>query len=166
MSTSKRIKHRNKVVVAGLATVAALAGGAGVAAAGGPTQTEGTQQQSNDVQEPSLNGSVPASEVAGETEQQEASRLAADAKVSQSQAEAAALTSAPGTVTASELGNENSSLIWEVDVRKADGSTVEVKVDAGDGKVLAQEADDEGGAKSTSPSQDGEQDEAGETTTG
>ena len=189
MSMSKRFKHRNKAVVAGLATAAALAGGVGVATASGPSaspdsmapsaqsegaeQPEGTTEQpeGTEEQEPSLNGSVPATEVPGETEQQEEARLSSDAKVSKSDAEAAALQAVPGTVTASELGNENGSLVWEVDVQKADGSAVEVKVDAGDGTVLAQEADDEGD-EGTSESEDGEQnetdeqDEAGEATTG
>lgn len=178
MSMSKRFTHRNRAVVAGLATAAALAGGVGVAAASGPptppdskapsAQSDGAEQpegtegtEGTEEQEPSLNGSVAATEVKGETEQQEAARLASDATVSQSQAEAAALQAVPGTVTASELGNENGSLIWEVDVQKADGSAVEVKVDAGNGTVLAQQAGDEGD-EGTSESDDGEQDEAGQ----
>lgn len=176
---SKRFTHRNKAVVAGLATAAALAGGVGVAAAAsGPSspsdskapsaqsegveQPDGTEEQDGvEEQEPSLNGSVAATEVPGETEQQEEARLSSDAKVSRVQAEAAALQAVPGTVTASELGNENGSLVWEVDVQQADSSAVEVKVDAGDGAVLAQEAGDEGD-EGTSESEDGEQDEAGE----
>lgn len=185
MSMSKRFKHRNKAVVAGLATAAALAGGVGVAAAGGPPappnsgaasdqaeQPEGAEgsegTEGAEEQEPSLNGSVAATEVEGETEQQEATRLASDATVSQAAAEAAALQAVPGTVTASELGNENGSVVWEVDVQKADGSAVEVKVDAGNGTVLAQETGDEGdeGTSDNGEHEDGEQDEAGEATTG
>lgn len=193
MSRGKRLKHRNKAVVAGLATAAALAGGVGVAAASGPPSTAdnaaatnqapspeqpkateqpgGTGRAEGTEQEPSLNGSVPVQEVKGETEQQEGARLSKDAKVSQSEAEAAALRAVPGKATASELGNENGSLIWEVDVQKPDGSSGEVKVDAGNGTVLAQEASDEGG-EGAAESQDGEQDgagdrdEPGEATTG
>ena len=166
---SKRFKHRNKAVAAGLALTAALAGGVGVAAAGPPTapknKASGAQSEGTEQQEPSLNASM-AAQAPGEAEKQEAERLAAEAKISQSQAEAAALKAVPGTVTASELGDENGSLVWEVHVRKAGGSVVEVKVDAGNGKVLAQEAGHDEGDKGTSGSKDGEQKEAGEVRTG
>lgn len=175
MSLSKRFKHRNKIVVAALATTAALGGGVGVAAAGGseaPSQKalsgpaaeqgEATEQnEATEQEEPALNGSIQTQEVAGENEQQEQQRLSSQAKVSQADAEQAALAAVPGKVTASELGNENGSLIWEVDVTKADGSSAEVKVDAGNGDVLAQEADDESGEEES-----GEQGEAGEASTG
>lgn len=177
MSMSKRFKHRNKAVVAGLATAAALAGGVGVAAASGssgapdnpksssqaegPEQPEGTEQpEGAEQREPSLNGSVPVQEVAGENEKQASARLSAQAKITQQEAEQAALVAVPGTVSGSELGDENGSLVWQVDVVKADSSQVEVKVDAGNGKVLAQEAGDqsEGDSKDSG--------EAGEATTG
>lgn len=169
MSLSKRDKHRNKVIVAALATTAALGGGVGVAAAAGgpsapaPPSTSGSaaeQDEGTEEQEPALNGSVQTEEVAGENEQQEQERLSSQATISQDEAKKAALEAVPGTVGSAELGDENGSLIWEVDITKADGSSVEVKVDAGNGKVLAQEADDQ-----ESGEQD-EQDEQGEVSTG
>lgn len=66
------------------------------------------------------------------------------AKISQTQAEAAALAVLPGEVVRAKLDDENGYLIWQVDVRHAQGMA-EVKVDAGNGQVLAidHDADDE-----------------------
>lgn len=153
MSLSKRLKHRNTAVVAGLATTVALAGGVGVAAANGPgtpdkpkvnSQAETTEQQEDtEEQEPKLDGSITVEEVEGESEQEESARLSKQADIMQEQAENAALKAVPGEITETELGNENGSLIWEVEITQANGSQVEVKVDAANGTVLAQEAEDE-----------------------
>lgn len=175
MSTNTTRKHRNKAMVAALAAAAALAGGVGVAAAAsgpsggmpvtsqteGSEQAKGPQQDGADQEEPALNGSIQVQEQAGENERQEATQLAALATVSQAEAEQAALTAVPGTVTSAALGDEDGSLIWEVLVQRPDGSTVEAKVDAGNGTVLAQEADDDG-AEGTSEQDDTEENEAGE----
>jgi len=179
MSISKRLKHRNTAVVAGLAAAVALAGGVGVAAASGPSGTQDTpkvnsqaeEAEGTEEQEPALNGSVQVAEeeVAGESEQQESARLSSQATTTQQDAEQAALDAVPGgTVSGSELGNENGSLIWEVEVTKADGSQVEVKVDAGNGKVLAQEAEDEDEAGDDDEDEDEteDSDEEDEATTG
>lgn len=144
-------KHRNKTLVAALAATVALGTGVGVAAASSGSQNGTSQgaasdqrEDNDDVQDPELNGSIQVQEVEGESEQQEAARLADLATVSPAEAEKAALAEVPGgKVVSSEVGDENGSLIWEVEVTKADGSMVEVKVDAGAGTVLAQEADDE-----------------------
>lgn len=181
MSLSKRFKHRNKAVVAVLATTAALGGGVGVAAAAGGSpspssssadQAEGAEQQEGtEQQEPALNGSIQTQESADENEQQEQQRLSSQATVTKAEAERAALAAVPGTVASSQLGDENGSLIWEVDVTQADGSSVEVKVDAGNAKVLAQEAGDDSGQQEsdeqgeTGEQESGEQGEAGEAGT-
>ena len=47
----------------------------------------------------------------------------------------------PGTAAQPELENENGSVVYGVEVTKADGTVVDVKVDAGNGEVLAREAD-------------------------
>ena len=180
MSISKRLKHRNKAVVAGLATAVVLAGGVGVAAASGSSGTsdepkvnsraEGTDDaEGTEEQEPKLNGSIQVKEdeVAGESEQEESARLSDKAEVSEQDAKAAALAAVGGgTVTDSELGNENGSLIWEIEVTKTDGSQVEVKVDAGNGTVLAQEAEDEDGTEDGTEDEDEDSDEVAEITTG
>lgn len=107
-------------------------------------QEDAEQEEGLEQQEPSLSGSLPAKEQDGESEADEAARLAQQATVSEDETKAAALTAAEGTVTASELGNVNGSIVWQVEVQQADRSLVEVKVDAGNGTVLAQEADDDG----------------------
>ncbi|MCY7364496.1 MAG: PepSY domain-containing protein [Frankiaceae bacterium] len=197
MNIHKSVKRRNTAVVASLAVAAALAG-VGVAAASGPgtpdkptvsSQTEaadgvegseaadGVEEQEAadgvEEQEPALNGSVPVQEVAGQNEQQESARLASQATTTQQEAEQAALAAVPGTVSGSELGDENGSLVWEVTVTTVDGSQVEVKVDAGNGAVLAQEAEDqsgddaqEAGEQSEGGSEDSGESDAGEATTG
>lgn len=68
--------------------------------------------------------------------------LASHAKIDQRQAEAAALAALPGEVVKSKLDNENGYLVWQIDVKHAKGVT-EVAVDAGNGKVLAMEAEDD-----------------------
>lgn len=72
----------------------------------------------------------------------ESAQLAALARISADQARAAALARIPGTVEEVELENEDGNLVYSVEVRK-DGSEVDVKVDAGNGKVLHAEADND-----------------------
>ncbi len=68
--------------------------------------------------------------------------FASYAKVDQRQAEAAALAAVPGEVVKSKLDDEDGYLVWQIDVRHAKGVT-EVAVDAGNGKVLATEAEED-----------------------
>ena len=53
-----------------------------------------------------------------------------------------------GTVGEVELENEAGNIVFGVEVTKTDGTKLDVKVDAGTGKVLASEADDDRGAES------------------
>lgn len=74
--------------------------------------------------------------------------FAKHAKVTQQQAEAAALAVMPGQVVKARLDDEDGYLVWQIDVKHARGVT-EVAVDAGNAKPLAMEAeddDDHGGA--------------------
>jgi uncharacterized membrane protein YkoI len=64
------------------------------------------------------------------------------AKVSQQQAEAAALAVQPGQVVKAKLDDEDGYLVWQIDV-KHDRGTTEIAVDAGNSKILAAE-DEEG----------------------
>lgn len=85
-------------------------------------------------QSPSYQGSLPVQE--GQNEAQEANAYLSLAKVSQQEAVAIAQ-KALGTQAAPtkvELGVENGYLVWEVVL-----AGQEVKVDAGDGRVLHQE---------------------------
>jgi uncharacterized membrane protein YkoI len=55
----------------------------------------------------------------------------------------------PGEVRKTELDDEDSFVVYDVEVLGKDGKTTELKVDAGDATILAQETednDDRGGA--------------------
>ena len=77
----------------------------------------------------------------GASEQVEAAALAAEATVTPAQATDAALAAVPGTAGKVELDNENGGLVYSVEVTKADGTSADVVVDAGNAKVLAKDAD-------------------------
>jgi hypothetical protein len=64
------------------------------------------------------------------------------AKVGQQQAEAAALAAQPGQVIKARLDDEDGYLVWQIDV-KHDRGTTEIAVDAGNGKALATEKEDD-----------------------
>ncbi|MGB3683380.1 MAG: PepSY domain-containing protein, partial [Rubrobacteraceae bacterium] len=61
-----------------------------------------------------------------------------------------------------ELGNENGYVVWEVEVAAQDGTLQEVKVDAGNGKVLAQETGDNEGSEKGEANEANEGPEANE----
>jgi hypothetical protein len=69
------------------------------------------------------------------------------AKVTPDQAVQSALGAENGKVLKTELENENGFLVYGVEIVTADKSIVDVKVDAGSGKVLAKDrdTDDENG---------------------
>lgn len=72
------------------------------------------------------------------------------AKVTQPQAEAAALAVQPGQVVKAKLDDEDGYLVWQIDVKHAGGVT-EIAVDAGNAKALAaetEEDDDDHGKRS------------------
>lgn len=62
------------------------------------------------------------------------------AGVSQQQAEAAALKVQPGQVLKAKLDNEDGYLVWQIDIQHGKRAT-EFAVDAGNGKVVAAEAE-------------------------
>lgn len=66
------------------------------------------------------------------------------ARVTQQQAEAAALAVQPGQVVQARLDDEDGHLVWQVDV-KHDQGTTEIAVDAGNNTVLAAEAEENDG---------------------
>jgi uncharacterized membrane protein YkoI len=85
------------------------------------------------------------SEVRGGTislEKQVEADFPALAKITLDQAVQKALDAVPGRVLKMELQNENGFLIYGIEVVTADKTIVEVKVDAGSGKVLATERDE------------------------
>ncbi len=139
------IKDRSKrVIVAGAAAVGLTLGVATLAgAATTPDQAAPQGAERDQQQEPTLNGSVQAPDDESLSEAEEAKSLEGMAKVSAADAEEAALTAVPGgTVTGSELENENGSVVYEVEVTDPAGQAIEVKVDAGNAQVLAQETEE------------------------
>jgi uncharacterized membrane protein YkoI len=72
----------------------------------------------------------------------ESERLKSLARITPEQASAAALAQVPGTVKKVELENENGNVVYGVEIKTADGES-DVKVDAGDGRVLHVEKDGE-----------------------
>jgi len=70
-----------------------------------------------------------------EAVQAEMTKISLDSAVSE------ALKAVPGKVLKVELENENGSLVYGVEIAKADHQIADVKVDAGNGKVLKIDAD-------------------------
>ena len=118
-----------KVLVAVTVALVVLVG-AGVAYAANNNSSEEDADES-------YKGSVS---VAGKNESS-AQKLA---KIDEAAAEQAALDAAPGTVHETELEtSDNGYLVYDIEIAGKDGKEHEVTVDAGDGKVLHQELDDE-----------------------
>ena len=81
-------------------------------------------------------------EEADKAEGAESERLKSLARITPEQASAAALAQVPGTVTKVELENEDGNVVYGVEIKTANGES-DVKVDAGDGRVLHVERDGE-----------------------
>ncbi len=126
-----------------------LAGSAGIASAvSAPGSTAqpaaSTSTVEDETQDPMLNGSVQSPEIEGQSEADESAALESLASITADDASQSALATNPGaTVNDVQLGNENGSVVFEVDMTDASGAAIEVKVDAGNGAVLAQESGDE-----------------------
>jgi uncharacterized membrane protein YkoI len=134
---------------AALAALAALAvGGSALASAQGSGSQPATapaaaeQDRQDGDQSPAYRSSITAPEQDFESEGAEAQALRSKATVSAAEARSAALAAVPGTAGQIELDNENGNVVYSVEITQADGSTIDVKVDAGNAKVLHQEADD------------------------
>lgn len=117
-----------------------------------PAPTDGQQQVQDNQQQPVYSASVKVAnpqndndtEVNEANEKQneaaESQALQAKAKITADVAKSAALKAVPGTVKKVSLDNENGNLVYSVEIQAASGS-VDVKVDAGNGQVLAQDRD-------------------------
>ncbi len=84
-------------------------------------------------QQAQYTGSIPI--------QNEKAGFAGMARISLDSAINEALKAIPGTVVKAELENENGYLVYGVEIAKTDGQTADVKVDAGTGKVLKVDMD-------------------------
>lgn len=132
--------------IAGTATlgIAALAGVAVAQSPAAPATDPAARDEAAEEQDPALGGSVTVDESTlpegDEAAEEQALADLPGVTVTAEQAETAAVDAVGGgSVTDSELGDENGFAVWEVEVTAADGTMKEVKVDAGDGSVLATE---------------------------
>ena len=66
--------------------------------------------------------------------------MAAQAKITSSEAAQIAQKGLPGKVVQTRLDDENGYLVWEVEVIGDQGQKTQLKIDAGDGRLLAVEA--------------------------
>lgn len=102
---------------------------------------EADEQRKNDDADSEAKGSGRAKGREGpEMEEQDVVTLQSLARISVEQAKTAALTAVPGTVTGAGIENEDGNLVYGVRVRTAAG-VQDVKVDAGNGKILHVEKD-------------------------
>ncbi len=147
-----------KVVLGGAAAIGVALGAGGIASAVGGS-TPSTAEADN-TQEPAYTSSVTVNDTESDNEGEESAALAGLATVTADEARDAALAAVPGTAGEVELENEDGNVVYGVEVTDASGAAYDVKVDAGNGTVLAQEADDgdEGGDEAN----EGDDDDANE----
>lgn len=129
-----------KVVLGGAAAIGVALGAGGIASAVGGSNPPSVE--ADNTQEPSYSSSVTTADTETENEADESAALAGSAKITADEARDAALAAVPGTVGEVELENENGNVVYGVEITDSSGATYDVKVDAGNGTVLAQEADD------------------------
>lgn len=157
---------RRNALIAGAAAVLAGLGITGAAATqNGPTDPAGPAGQSDqqNQDDPTYTGSVPAPNEGNDSgtetqadESAEAQALQDLATVTADQARDAALAAVPGNAGKIELDNENGFVVYSVEITGADGTVTDVKVDAGNGQVLAQDAGgDEDGASESAEGPEG-----------
>ena len=117
--------------------------GIAAAATGDTLPADAPAEDTIELQDPSYTGSVLApAEDESLTEAEEAASLEGLATISAGAAEDAATAAVPGAVGKVELDNENGSVVYSVEITDSAGTEVDVKVDAGNGAVLDQQADD------------------------
>jgi uncharacterized membrane protein YkoI len=97
----------------------------------------GEESEANEAKE-----SEDGEEAEDRAEGAESERLKSLARITPEQAQSAALAQVPGTVKKVELENEDGNVVYGVEIKTAKGES-DVKVDAGDGRVLHVEQDGE-----------------------
>ena len=153
---------KKKLAVGAAAVAVLILGGGAAIAAQNPPETTGTEGAKQEEQDPNIEGSIaaPAENEAVEDQENEAvesKQLEGLAKIDQAAAEKAALDAAVlGIVKDAELSNENGFVVWEIEVQASDGTLQEVKVDAGNGQILAQEAENDEGSEANEGPEAGE----------
>ncbi|MBO3142739.1 PepSY domain-containing protein [Dermatophilus congolensis] len=140
-----------KTVVAGagvtaLASLAIAASTvAGGAANAAPAVNAGQSVTSTavvrDVADHPIRGSIKAPADRGQSDAAEQAQLQKLAKISLDQARKIAVKAVPGKVVKAELDEEDGWVVYKVEVRSSQGVETDVIVDAGNGRILAQETD-------------------------
>lgn len=138
----------NQPAKAAAASISAIAQSAATV---NPAPANGQQVQANQ-QQPAYNASIKVANpqndngtevneaIEKQNEAAESQALQARAKITADAAKSAALKAVPGTVKKVALDNENGNLVYSVEIQAVSGS-IDVKVDAGNGQVLAQDRD-------------------------
>lgn len=112
-------------------------------------QANDAETADSNVQEPSYVGSIKVTDTDAKDEASEGAALQGLAKISQADAEKAALAKVQGTVVKTVLDNENGYLVYSVSIKDTQGKISDVKIDAGTGSVLTVEASDGAEEKDT-----------------
>jgi len=139
-----------RLIATGATAVGLLAGAAGIANAAtsttdqSPSPSASSAAADNETNDPApdYTSSVTAPDNENEGD------LQALATIGPDEATAAATAATGGTAGETELENENGNVVYGVEVSLPDGSTLDVKVDAGNGTVLAQQVDEADGGES------------------
>jgi uncharacterized membrane protein YkoI len=127
-----------KRLIVGAAVAVLVLGGGGAAIAAQQAQEENIK--GGTITAPAGGGEENEA-VENDAGENEGKGLEGFARIDRAAAEKAALGVVPGEVKESELENENGFVVYEVEVAGKDGELHEVVVDAGNGKVLAQEVE-------------------------
>ncbi len=145
--------YAKKVLLALLAAMVVLVG-AGVAYAANSSSQRTTSQDDADE---SYKGSISAP---GHNE----ASVQKLAKIDQAAAERAALKAVPGTVHETELEtSDNGYVVYDIEVAGNDSKSHEVKVDAGNGKILHQDSEEEADELDGRGDSEDADDESGDT---
>lgn len=134
------VTRTQKAIATGAAALGLMLGAAGITAAAtnsGSSNEAATESEHG--LEPSYQSSITVAEGA---------RVDGLAKITPEAAAAAAANATNGTAGKVELENENGNVVYGVEITQPDGTKLDVKVDAGNGSVLAKEADNDGGGES------------------
>lgn len=154
-----------KKLLVGVVAASVLTVSAGTAIAASQQSQDTGKQDAQEEQDSAIKGTIPAPEAKGEeNDAAETKRLEGLAKIDKAAAEKAALDAVPGTVKETQLQDDDGFVVYEVKVAGKDGKPHEVKVDAGDGTVLGQEADDNDGHGDVNEHESGDGPDAGEAT--
>jgi len=145
---SEGSQYKKRIYISAIAIGLAI-GSIGVAAAatGNDRTAPPSTKPAAEVEDPPLTGSiqVPAGDEST-GEKGEAAQLAGLATVTPERARDAALAAVPGIAGKVELDNENGAVVYSVEITDSAGAEIDVKVDAGNGRILDRQSADRGEA--------------------